>query len=106
MLGILRDLATERVLAASATPPPIPVATTVTGSDDVVHHERVNGAPGNRARFPVDDFGYDGTIEEDIWSRVLGNDLSAGVFAENPGGFNVGYQFFGLPADPYFRPEV
>ena len=49
-------------------------------------------------------FRYDGSIEEDIWSRVLGNDLSVGLMAENPV-FDVEYQFFGLPAYPQFRPE-
>jgi len=104
MLGILRDLATQRVLGASAAQPPTPAATTVTGSDDIGQHRPPNREPDNRAYFPVENFGYDGTIEEHIWSRVLGNDLSAGVFTENAG-FDVGYQFFGLPADPHFRPE-
>jgi hypothetical protein len=104
MLGILRDLATQRVLAASAAQPPTPAATTVTGSDQVIQHRPTIGETDNRAYFPIDNFGFDGVIEEDIWSRVLGNDLSAGGVAENPG-FDMGYQFFGLPAAPYFRPE-
>ena len=104
MLGILRDLATQRVVAASGAPFPTPAATTVTSSEEIIQHEAPHGEPDNGNYFPVDNFGYDGTIEEEIWSRVLGNDLSAGILAENPG-FNTGYQFFGLPADPYFRPE-
>jgi len=104
MLGILRDLVTQRVLSASAAQPPTPAATTVTVSDVVPQHRPTNGEPENRVYFPVDNFGYDGSIEEDIWSRVLGNDLSVGVMAENPA-FDVGYQFFGLPAYPQFRPE-
>lgn len=104
MLGILRELATQRVLAASAAQPPTPAATTVTTSDEVIQHQHLNAGMDNRVYFPIDNFGYDGTIEEDIWSRVLGNDLSAGVMAENPS-LEVGYQFFGLPADSQFRQE-
>jgi len=103
MLGILRDLVAQRVLAASAAQPPTPAATAVTGSDGVIPHRPSSGEQDNTLYFPVDEFGYDGTIEEDIWSRVLGNDLSAGVMAENPA-FDVGYQFFGLPGYPQFRP--
>jgi len=104
MLGILRDLVTQRVLAATTAQPPTPASTTITGSEVSVQHRPTNTVPDNRVYIPADDFGYDGSIEEDIWSRVLGNDLSVGLMAENPV-FDVEYQFFGLPAYPQFRPE-